>query len=55
MIDGKHLYERAAGTGGGIDPLWHVEDGQAFFAGPLDYSASHQHSVPVYLAGPTWR
>ena len=25
--------------------------GAPFFAGPLDYNASHQHSVPVYLAG----
>ena len=49
------LYERAApGTGGGggeLDALWHLDEGRTFFAGPLDYNASHQHGAPVYLAG----
>jgi AraC-like DNA-binding protein len=45
------LYERAAGGPGELDALWHVEEGRTFFAGPLDYNASHQHGAPVYLAG----
>jgi quercetin dioxygenase-like cupin family protein len=45
------LYERAAITSGELDALWHVEDGRTFFAGPLDYNASHQHGAPVFLAG----
>jgi AraC-like DNA-binding protein len=35
----------------GLDALWHVEEGRTFFAGPLNYNASHQHGAPVYLAG----
>jgi AraC-like DNA-binding protein len=48
---GGRLYERAAGGPGELDALWHVEEGRTFFAGPLDYNASHQHGAPVYLAG----
>ncbi|MGQ9368234.1 helix-turn-helix domain-containing protein [Azospirillum sp. ST 5-10] len=48
MADGSRLYERAAAPPG---PLWHVDDGRTFFAGTLDYNASHQHGAPVYLAG----
>lgn len=35
----------------GLGPLWHVEGGSTFFAGPLGYNAPHQHGAPVYLAG----
>jgi AraC-like DNA-binding protein len=45
------LYERAAIASGELDALWHVEDGRTYFAGPLDYNASHQHGAPVFLAG----
>ncbi|HUF35043.1 MAG TPA: helix-turn-helix domain-containing protein [Gemmatimonadales bacterium] len=47
------MYERVApGAGGGeLDALWHLDEGRTFFAGPLDYNASHQHGAPVYLAG----
>jgi AraC-like DNA-binding protein len=31
--------------------LWHLDEGITFFAGPLNYNASHQHGAPVYLAG----
>lgn len=48
--DHKRLYERATDTGE-LDALWHVDGGRTFFAGPLDYNASHQHGAPVYLAG----
>ena len=34
-----------------LDALWHVDEWRTFFAGPLDYNASHQHGAPVYLAG----
>ena len=34
-----------------VGPLWHVDRERTFFAGPLDYNASHQHGAPVYLAG----
>lgn len=34
-----------------MDALWHLDEGRTFFAGPLDYNASHQHGAPVYLAG----
>jgi AraC-like DNA-binding protein len=53
----RPLYERAAPasaarpTGGELDALWHLDEGRTFFAGPLDYNASHQHGAPVYLAG----
>lgn len=51
-IPGDHrLYERAATAPGELDALWHVEEGRTFFAGPLEYNASHQHGAPVYLAG----
>jgi AraC-like DNA-binding protein len=49
--DGRRLYERAASDPGELDALWHVDEGRTFFAGPLDYNASHQHGAPVYLAG----
>ncbi|WP_018042560.1 helix-turn-helix domain-containing protein [Methylobacterium sp. 88A] len=42
------MNERAAPA---LGPLWHVEGGHTFFAGPLAYNASHQHGAPVYLAG----
>lgn len=45
------LNERAAGERDGIAPLWHVDDGMALFAGPLNRNALHRHSVPVFLAG----
>lgn len=45
------MYERAGGRGDGLGPLWHVEGGSTFFAGPLTYNAPHQHGAPVYLAG----
>ncbi len=47
----KRLYERATTDYGELDALWHVDEGRTFFAGPLDYNASHQHGAPVYLAG----
>ncbi len=49
--DDKRLYERATTDCGELDALWHVDEGRTFFAGPLDYNASHQHGAPVYLAG----
>lgn len=49
--DGPRLYERAAGSPGELDALWHVDEGRTLFVGPLDYNASHQHGAPVYLAG----
>ncbi|WP_029008083.1 helix-turn-helix transcriptional regulator [Azospirillum halopraeferens] len=48
MNGDARLYERAAD---GSAPLWHLDRGFTFFAGPLDYNASHQHGAPVYLAG----
>jgi AraC-like DNA-binding protein len=51
MTDGKRLYERATAEPDELDALWHVEEGRTFFAGPLDYNASHRHGAPVYLAG----
>lgn len=45
------MYERAGLSGTGLGPLWHVEGGSTFFAGPLTYNAPHQHGAPVYLAG----
>ena len=52
---GARLYERAAPAprpaDGELDALWHLDEGRTFFAGPLDYNASHQHGAPVYLAG----
>lgn len=47
----ERLYEPAAAGTGELDALWHVDEGRTFFAGPLDYNASHQHGAPVYLAG----
>ena len=51
MGGGKRLYERATMEGDKLGPLWHVDAGLTFFAGPLEYNASHQHGAPVYLAG----
>lgn len=51
MPDNERLYEPAAAGTGELDPLWHVDEWRTFFAGPLDYNASHQHGAPVYLAG----
>ena len=45
------LYERTAPLSGELEALWHLDEGRTFFAGPLDYNASHQHGAPVYLAG----
>ena len=49
------LYERAAPVQRPaeveLDALWHLDGGRTFFAGPLEYNASHQHGAPVYLAG----
>jgi AraC-like DNA-binding protein len=45
------LYERAAPASEDLDALWHLDSGRTFFAGPLDYNASHQHGAPVYLSG----
>lgn len=45
------MNERAAGRDDGLGPLWHVEGGHTFFAGPLAYNAPHAHGAPVYLAG----
>lgn len=47
----ERLYEPAATATGELDALWHVDEWRTFFAGPLDYNASHQHGAPVYLAG----
>lgn len=49
-MEGPRLYERATRPGE-LDAMWHVDEGRTFFAGPLDYNASHQHGAPVYLAG----
>lgn len=45
------MYERAAAADDVLKPVWHVEGGHTFFAGPLAYNASHAHGAPVYLAG----
>jgi AraC-like DNA-binding protein len=51
MAESGRLYKRAAAEDGAPGPLWHLGGGLTFFAGPLDYNASHQHGAPVYLAG----
>ena len=51
MPSDARLYEPAAAGSGELDALWHVDEWRTFFAGPLDYNASHQHGAPVYLAG----
>lgn len=51
MGGGRRLNERAARKPSERRSFWHVDDGRAFFAGPLGHNASHQHSIPVYLAG----
>lgn len=45
------LYERAAPGTAGLGPLWFLDAGRTFFAGPLIYNAPHQHGAPVFLAG----
>ncbi len=42
------MNERAASS---AEALWHLDEGRALFAGPLQRNAPHRHSVPVYLAG----
>lgn len=42
---------RTGRSSGRSDALWHVDDGWAMFAGPLDRNAPHAHSTAVYLAG----
>lgn len=34
-----------------LKPLWHVSDGRALFAGPLNHNAPHAHSAAVFLVG----
>jgi hypothetical protein len=51
MTSGRRLHEPATMATSRLNPLWHVDEEQAFFAGPLDHNTIHQHSVPVYLAG----
>jgi AraC-like DNA-binding protein len=46
-----HLNERAAKQRPRREALWHVDNGWAVFAGPLDHNAPHAHSTAVYLAG----
>jgi AraC-like DNA-binding protein len=45
------LNERAAPATGARAALWHVDDGWALFAGPLQHNDPHAHSAAVYLAG----
>ena len=45
------LYERAASSAHELCPLWHMGDGKAIFAGPLEHNANHAHNVTVYVAG----
>lgn len=40
-----------AGNGHEIRPLWHIEKGEALFAGPLNRNALHAHSASIFLAG----
>lgn len=47
----RRLYERAAPGQGALGPLWFLDEGRTFFAGPLLYNAPHQHGAPVFLAG----
>lgn len=51
MGGGGRLYERAAPAAAGPGPLWFLDEGRTFFAGPLVYNAPHQHGAPVFLAG----
>ncbi|MBU2580893.1 MAG: AraC family transcriptional regulator [Alphaproteobacteria bacterium] len=51
MTGGEDLNERARAATTKLDSLWHVDDGQALFVGPLHRNALHRHCVPVYLAG----
>ena len=44
------MNERAATHSPAPPALWHVDEGRALFAGPLQRNAPHRHSVPVYLA-----
>ncbi len=45
------MNERAASSSASPRALWHLDEGHALFAGPLQRNAEHRHSVPVYLAG----
>jgi AraC-like DNA-binding protein len=45
------LNERAVKKSPRRDALWHVDNGWAVFAGPLDHNGPHAHSAAVYLAG----
>lgn len=45
------LNERAVIRATAPTSLWHVDEGCALFAGPLQRNDLHRHSVPVYLAG----
>jgi AraC-like DNA-binding protein len=51
MTAPSRLNERAAPATGAGAALWHVDDGWALFAGPLQHNDSHAHSAAVYLAG----
>jgi AraC-like DNA-binding protein len=51
MGEEKRLNERAALKSEAPTALWHLDEGRALFAGPLQRNALHRHSVPVYLAG----
>jgi AraC-like DNA-binding protein len=47
----SRLNERAAPATGAVAALWHVDDGWALFAGPLQHNDPHVHSAAVHLAG----
>ena len=51
MTDAKRLNERATAGTGELKPLWHVDQGRALFAGPLNRNLLHAHSASVFLAG----
>lgn len=48
MTGASRLNERAAPD---RKSLWHIDDGWALFAGPLQHNDSHAHSTAVFLAG----
>jgi AraC-like DNA-binding protein len=51
MTGPTRLNERATPATGAGAALWHVDDGWALFAGPLQHNDSHTHSAAVHLAG----